>query len=73
MINITHFIGLFTYAFVVGIISEEVQMTRKALDSGRLRIVEQGHTVVLNSNRTSPSLLRQVRISFCGSLHSAAF
>ena len=63
VLNFTHMIGLFTYAFVVGIVAEEVQSTVEALGAGKTKIVEQGHTLVLNSNRTSPHLLRQVRPS----------
>lgn len=61
VLNMTHVIGLFTYALVLGIVADDVQSTVEGFKAGNTAIVERGHTVVLNANRTSESLLRQVR------------
>jgi hypothetical protein len=60
VVNMTHIIGLFTYALVLGIVFEDVQSTVDGFKAGNTAIVERGHTVVLNQNRTTASLLRQV-------------
>ena len=60
VVNMTHIIGLFTYALVLGIVSDDVQRLVEGFKTGNNPICEAGHTVVLNSNPTTPSLLRQV-------------
>ena len=61
MLNLTHVIGIFTYALVLGIVSDDVQQTVESFKTGNTAVMERDHTIVLNSNRTTPNLLRQAR------------
>ena len=61
VVNLTHVVGIFTYALVLGIVSDDVQRTVEGFKTGNTAICERGHTVVLNTNPTTPALLRQVR------------
>jgi hypothetical protein len=55
-------------------VSDDVQRTVEGFKTGNTAICERGHTVVLNSNATTPALLRQVRIdqhcSAAGAIYS---
>jgi hypothetical protein len=61
VVNLTHLLGLFSYALLLGIISDDVQRTVDAFKHGNTAVYERGHTVVLNVNSTTDHLLRQVR------------
>lgn len=58
--NLTHIVGLFTYALVLGIVSDDVQRLVEGFKTGNSVICERGHTIVLNCNATTAPLLRQV-------------
>jgi hypothetical protein len=60
VLNVTHVIGLFTYALVLGIVSDDVQQTVAGFKQGNSVVMERNHTVVLNVNNTTSNLLRQV-------------
>lgn len=47
---------------MLGIVSDDVQQTVESFKSGNTAVMERNHTVVLNTNRTTPNLLRQVRL-----------
>lgn len=59
VLNVTHIIGIFTYALVLGIVTEDVQQTVQGFKQGNSEVMEHNHTIVLNMNSTTPSLLRQ--------------
>ena len=60
VVNLTHLLGLFSYALLLGIVSDDVQRTVEAFKNGNTAVFERGHTVVLNVNTTTENLLRQV-------------
>jgi ion channel POLLUX/CASTOR len=61
VVNLTHLLGLFSYALLLGIVSDDVQRTVEAFKRGNSAVCERGHTVVLNANATTDNLLRQAR------------
>ena len=60
VVNLTHLVGLFSYALMLGIISDDVQRTVDGWKTGNTSICEHNHVLVLNANATTDNLLRQV-------------
>eukprot|EP00892_Ulva_mutabilis_P008063 jgi/Ulvmu1/5629/UM023_0168.1 len=59
VLNLVWVIGLFSYALVLGIVSDDVAQTAEGFKRGNTSVVESGHTVVLNVNNTTEDMLRQ--------------
>ena len=59
--NLTHVLGLFTYALVLSVVIDDVGSAVGEFKRGNHAVFENGHTVVLNRNRHTAALLRQVR------------
>eukprot|EP00892_Ulva_mutabilis_P008060 jgi/Ulvmu1/5626/UM023_0165.1 len=59
VLNVVWIVGLFSYALVLGIVSDDVAQTAEGFKQGNTDIVESGHTVVLNVNSTTEDMLRQ--------------
>ena len=52
--------GLVVFAILVGFITEAVQEYMLALSSGRSKVVEKGHTLILGWNESTPRLVCQI-------------
>jgi hypothetical protein len=52
--------GVFTFALLVGFVSESVASGASAVVRGNGAVVERGHSVVLNWNAAAPPLVRQL-------------
>jgi hypothetical protein len=59
--NLTHIVGLFSYALVLGVVVEDVTATVQSFKRGNTAICDHGHTVILNKNRhTGPLQVRSM-------------
>lgn len=48
---------------ILGIVCDDISSMVEEVRAGNYQIVEEGHTVVLNSNHQLGSILRQVRLT----------
>jgi len=63
IMNIVFLLGLFTFAVVLGIISEEIKTQVRDVKSGNYAILAQEHTLVLGWNSAAVPLLRQIALA----------
>lgn len=63
VMNIVFLLGLFTFAVVLGIISEEIKTQVRDVKLGNYPILAQSHTLVLGWNSAAVPLLRQMAIA----------
>jgi hypothetical protein len=62
-----HLTSMFTFAILIGILSDEISSAVESLRVGNFRVPEENHTVVLGWDRTrTPLLIQQVRSSVVG-------
>ena len=55
-------IGLLTFAVVLGVVTSDISAAVEHIQSGNYAVVESGHTVILNWNKLTIPILRQVGI-----------
>eukprot|EP00898_Chlorokybus_atmophyticus_P003369 jgi/Chlat1/4032/Chrsp26S04093 len=55
--------GFFSFALLVGVISDTITEHMDAFKAGRTRVLEQGHTLIVGFTASLPSLLRQIAIA----------
>ncbi|GAB4822281.1 hypothetical protein N2152v2_009327 [Parachlorella kessleri] len=60
LMNFFFLVGLFSFAVLIGIVSEEIKTQVKDVRGGNYSVITQGHTLVLNWNRQSMPLLRKI-------------
>lgn len=60
LVNASYFFGLFVFAVVLGVVTDEIKTTFKDIKNGRYPVSQEGHIVVLNWNNQSVPLLRQL-------------
>jgi hypothetical protein len=58
VINVAYFLGLFTFAVFLGIVSDEVKRSFRTIRTGSYPLRLQGHTLVLNWSADAIPLLR---------------
>lgn len=58
--NIIFVSGLLTFAVILGIVCDDISSIVEEVRSGNYEVLEEGHTIVLNSNKQLGSVLRQV-------------
>lgn len=68
-------LGLLTFAVVLGVVCSDISAAVESIQSGNYAVVESGHTVILNWNKLTIPVLRQVcwlkamlfddQLSFC--------
>lgn len=63
LMNLIFLCGLFTFAVVLGFVSEEIKSQLRSVKSGNYAVVAQGHTVVLNWNSQLMPLLKQMSLA----------
>ncbi len=62
VLNLVHLASLFTFATLVGVVSEEISTAVEQVRAGNHKVPESGHTVLLGwDDRRTPLLLQQVR------------
>ena len=57
------FVGMFVFAAIIGIISDEIASKVEEVKTGNSKVVETDHTVVVNWNRQLIPLLRQMAVA----------
>ena len=57
------FVGMFVFAVIIGIISDEIATKVEEVKTGNTRVIERDHTVVLNWNSQLTPLLRQMAVA----------
>lgn len=60
LINAAFLTGVFTFAVVIGIVSEEIKSKLSAVRRGNIPLATTDHLLVCNWNRQAPLLLRQM-------------
>lgn len=60
MLNSIFQIGLLTFAVVLGVVTSDISAAVEHIQSGNYAVVESGHTVILNWNKLTIPILRQV-------------
>ena len=60
VINSIFQLGLLTFAVVLGVVCNDISSAVEAVQSGNYAVVESGHTVILNWNKLTIPMLRQV-------------
>ncbi|GAB4818940.1 hypothetical protein N2152v2_005986 [Parachlorella kessleri] len=60
LMNAFFLAGVFSFAVLIGIVSEEIKLQLKGVRIGNYPVVTADHTLVLNWNRQSTSLLRKM-------------
>lgn len=60
VINSIFQLGLLTFAVVLGVVCNDISAAVEAVQSGNYAVVESGHTVILNWNKLTIPILRQV-------------
>ena len=69
VINTIFQLGLLTFAVVLGVVCNDISAAVENVQSGNYTVVESGHTVILNWNKLTIPVLRQVKpICLCDSL-----
>ncbi|KAK9797373.1 hypothetical protein WJX73_006662 [Symbiochloris irregularis] len=63
LMNIMWLFGTFTFAIVLGVVTEDIVATVVNIRSGNYPVVAQNHTLVLNWNSQTVPLLRQIAIN----------
>ena len=53
-------LGLLTFAVVLGVVCSDISAAVESIQSGNYAVVESGHTVILNWNKLTIPVLRQV-------------
>ncbi|GMH36546.1 hypothetical protein BSKO_04414 [Bryopsis sp. KO-2023] len=61
--NVMFLAGLMTFAVALGMISNDISKAILEIRSGNSRVLESGHTVILNYNGQLDSILRQMAIA----------
>ena len=57
------FVGMFVFAVIIGIISDEIATKVEEVKTGNNRVIEKDHTVVLNWNSNLTPLLKQMAVA----------
>eukprot|EP00798_Chlamydomonas_sp_ICE-L_P025759 gene25758-11423_t len=60
--NAVFYIGLFSFAILLGIVSDEIKTISSNVRNGRFPVTQVDHTVILNWNDEVPSVLRQLAL-----------
>ena len=60
VINTIFQLGLLTFAVVLGVVCNDISAAVESVQSGNYAVVESGHTVILNWNKLTIPILRQV-------------
>lgn len=63
LMNLIFLCGLFTFAVVLGFVSEEIKSQLRSVKAGNYAVVAQGHTLVLNWNPQLVPLLKQMSLA----------
>ncbi|KAI3438204.1 hypothetical protein D9Q98_000641 [Chlorella vulgaris] len=66
LINAAFITGMFTFAVLIGLVSEEIKSRLSAVRRGNIPLAMTDHTLVLGWNRQAPLLLRQIGTSCHG-------
>ncbi len=62
-------LGLLTFAVVLGVVCSDISAAVESIQSGNYAVVESGHTVILNWNKLTIPVLRQVGLQLRLSRH----
>ena len=57
------FVGMFVFAVIIGIISDEIATKVEEVEDGNNKVIEKDHTVVLNWNSQLVPLLKQMAVA----------
>ncbi|KXZ51761.1 hypothetical protein GPECTOR_11g205 [Gonium pectorale] len=60
VLNAMYIVGLFTFAVVIGVLSDDIQTSVAEARLGNSPVPERGHTVILGHNRQLVEVVRQV-------------
>ncbi|KAL3146236.1 hypothetical protein ABBQ32_002939 [Trebouxia sp. C0010 RCD-2024] len=63
VINSIFQLGLLTFAVVLGVVCNDISAAVEAVQSGNYAVVESGHTVILNWNKLTIPMLRQMAVA----------
>ncbi|KAL3151949.1 hypothetical protein ABBQ32_001075 [Trebouxia sp. C0010 RCD-2024] len=63
LMNLIFLCGLFTFAVVLGFVSEEIKSQLRSVKAGNYAVIAQDHTVVLNWNPQLVPLLKQMALA----------
>mmetsp|Transcript_28169 Transcript_28169/g.61818 ORF Transcript_28169/g.61818 Transcript_28169/m.61818 type:complete len:801 (+) Transcript_28169:46-2448(+) len=63
LVNFVFYLGLFTFAIFLGVVTDEVKTTLKSVKNGKYPVRQVGHTVILHWNEHTPALLRQMALA----------
>ncbi|KAK9797001.1 hypothetical protein WJX73_002827 [Symbiochloris irregularis] len=63
LVNIIFLVGTFTFAVVLGVVSDDITTEVKAIRSGNYPVLTEGHILLLNWNRQTVPLLRQLALA----------
>lgn len=70
LMNVMFLAGLFSFAVLIGIVSEEIKNSLKNVRIGNYPVVCANHTVLLNYNNQTPLLLRKIAADGHGCLRT---
>ncbi|CAN0043401.1 unnamed protein product, partial [Choristocarpus tenellus] len=61
--NCLYMTGLFTFSVFLGVIASEISSKVDEVEKGNFRVVDSGHTLILNWNRETVPILQQIALA----------